>query len=55
MGLQTEPEDASWLERYLDEARSSVGEEPFSTAWAEGLTMSLQEAVAYVLETSGDG
>jgi tetratricopeptide (TPR) repeat protein len=41
-------EDEEWiLERFVDEARTDVGEDRFSAEWAKGRAMSLDEAVAY--------
>jgi hypothetical protein len=35
-------------------AHQALGEEAFAAAWAEGRAMSLEQAVAYALEESGD-
>jgi tetratricopeptide (TPR) repeat protein len=41
-------EDEEWiLERFIEEARTELGEDLFSAAWAKGKAMSLEEAVAY--------
>ena len=40
-------------QRCLDTARSALGEEAFSRAWAEGQAMSLEEAVEYALAGEG--
>ncbi len=50
----------SVADRYMDEfaaalasARSSLGEEAFARAWAEGQAMTLDQAVEYALGDEG--
>jgi tetratricopeptide (TPR) repeat protein len=42
-------------EQRVDEVRLALGEERFSAAWAEGSTMSVEEAVGYALDPEGAG
>jgi hypothetical protein len=37
-------------DRHVAAARSSLGEEPFAAAWAEGRTMRLEDAIALALD-----
>jgi predicted ATPase len=48
-----EPTEVALLERHLAEARALVGEARFAEAWSAGAAMSLDEAVAYALDSGG--
>jgi len=41
------------VERYLDPARTGLGDELSALAWAEGASMTQDEAIAYALGESG--
>ena len=42
--------DRSLYERITSNVRSQLGEEGFEEAWAEGRTMTFEQAVEYALE-----
>ena len=44
------PDDQADHDAHVALVRSSLGEQAFSTAWAEGRAMTLEQAVAYALE-----
>jgi hypothetical protein len=46
------PPDRPLVDRAVAAARRSLDEEAFATAWAEGRTMTLEQAIAYALEES---
>ncbi len=50
MGIPVEANDREILETYVRARQESIGAEAFSNAWAEGLAMSFESAVAYALE-----
>jgi hypothetical protein len=39
------------LEQIITTARSALGEEAFNAAWSEGRAMTLEQAVAYAIDT----
>jgi non-specific serine/threonine protein kinase len=49
-GLPVPGSDQSEQERQVEQARRALGEAAATAAWAEGQTMTLEEAVAYALE-----
>ena len=46
------PHDRMVYEQGVASARAQLSEEEFEKAWAEGRTMSMEEAIAYALEPS---
>jgi len=50
MGLRLQPPDQSEIDRYKTSMREQLSEEAFKSAWETEQAMSLDEAVAYVLE-----
>jgi hypothetical protein len=42
------------LERKVDAGRAALDEETFDRAWQEGRTLTLDQAVAYALEETGN-
>jgi hypothetical protein len=42
--------DRAENERYVMATRATLGAEAFAAAWAEGETMTLEQAIAFVLE-----
>jgi hypothetical protein len=50
----TGPVDRDDYARDVTVARAQLGESAFAVAWAEGLALSLDEAVALALATSND-
>lgn len=51
IGSPTEVPDAAEYDRRITRARDLVGEPVFAAAWAEGRTMTLEQAVEYALES----
>jgi hypothetical protein len=51
LGASTPVTDATDYQRTLAEGRAALGEARFATAWAEGRALSLEQAIAYALET----
>jgi hypothetical protein len=50
IGAPGRPNDRLTLEREIAQARAQLGADVFDAAWAEGETMSLEEAIAVALE-----
>ncbi len=49
VGLPREPIDQRPYERHVAEVRTALSEAQFTAAWAEGRTMTLEDAVAEAL------
>jgi hypothetical protein len=45
---------AGWVETSRDRARVALGDEAFAATWAEGQTMTLEQAAAYALDEDAD-
>ena len=52
-GMQLSPTERATHDRAVADTAAAIGEAAFASAWAEGRAMSLQEAIAYALETVG--
>ena len=52
VGTRLLPTERAGYEHDLAAVRAELGEEAFVEAWAEGLAMSVEQAIAYALETS---
>ena len=55
IGVPLPPGDRDAYERDLAAVRTALGEAALVAAWAEGRAMSLEQAIAYVLETIAGG
>jgi predicted ATPase/class 3 adenylate cyclase len=55
IGGRLPPADRAEHDRSVSAVRTALGEEAFTAAWAEGRTMSLDEAVSHALEEPADG
>jgi non-specific serine/threonine protein kinase len=55
MGTPIRPADRPSIERTLATARTTLGDAPFTNAWATGETLPLEEAIALALEGHADG
>jgi predicted ATPase/DNA-binding SARP family transcriptional activator len=53
LGFSLALPDKRIVERYLEPARASLGDNLSATAWAEGASMTRDEAIAYALRESG--
>jgi predicted ATPase/Tfp pilus assembly protein PilF len=51
MNSPTPPYERDQLEQTITTARSALGEEAFNAAWSEGRAMTLEQAVAYAIDT----
>ena len=49
VGYQQVPEEDAWREPYLAAARVRLGEASWAGAWAEGLAMSMEQAIEHAL------
>jgi DNA-binding CsgD family transcriptional regulator len=54
MGMRMQPADLAQHQRNVAEVRAAMDAEAFQQAWAEGRTMSVEDALAYVQDTSPD-
>jgi hypothetical protein len=54
MGGVLDPDWQADVDRYEAATRSTLGEEAFAEAWAEGQAMSLEQAVEYALHEASD-
>ena len=52
LGAPTTLVDRATVKRATATARAAFGDAAFSTAWAEGRAMTLEQAVAYALDES---
>jgi predicted ATPase/class 3 adenylate cyclase/Tfp pilus assembly protein PilF len=52
IGVPLPPADAAEYERCLAATRDQLGQDAFTAAWAEGCAMSLEEIMAFALETA---
>ena len=50
IGSPMAPPDRPLVARAVAAARRSLGDDAFSTAWAEGRALTLEQAVAYALD-----
>jgi hypothetical protein len=50
VGILLPPVSQAWVERLLEPARNTLGEEGCAAAWAEGREMMLERAVAFALD-----
>ena len=55
MGAVEDPVDLAEYEQGLAAAGAELDEEAFAAAWAEGQTMSLEEAINFALQPPGGG
>ncbi|MBI3973469.1 MAG: adenylate/guanylate cyclase domain-containing protein [Chloroflexi bacterium] len=55
IGAPLPPADRADYDRDVAVVRAGLGEATFATAWAEGRAMSLEQAVAYALQTHAPG
>jgi hypothetical protein len=53
LGTRVSPASRHELEGWLASARSALGDDIFERAWAEGQTMTREQAIAYALEGPG--
>ncbi len=53
IGAAMWPADRLEYERSVAAVRSTLSEEAFAAAWAEGRAMTLEQAIAYALEPTG--
>ena len=52
LGIPAAPPDKARLERWLESARTELGEDGFASAWAEGAEMTADQAINHALERS---
>jgi hypothetical protein len=49
MSILLDPDEILMNERLIAETRADLGEDAFATAWAEGRTLPLEQAIAEAL------
>jgi non-specific serine/threonine protein kinase len=54
MGLHQQPSDQPVIDRYEADVRQQLGEDAFTSAWEKGQSMSLEQAIAYVLDEEAE-
>ncbi len=54
LGIVALPSDAAVSQAALDRLRASVGDDDFTTFWAEGSSLSMEEAVEYASRARGE-
>lgn len=55
IGAREAPASRATRERLIAQAREQLGEAAFAAKWAEGRAMTMEQAVAYALESAADG
>jgi len=55
IGAPLPPNELEHYDRQAGQARSTLGESAFSTAWEEGRAMTWEQAVDYALEQDAKG